>query len=317
MKYRIFNETLDSNIRLPELQEEENSPPSIFFQSIPAPSLPCSAITWLHHWRLPNGQISISSGKEKTNYWLRFPQIADFQIIPAKSKILCYHLPEIPDNSIRHLLLDQVIPRMLSHQGQQIIHASCVRVGKSAIAFSGESGWGKSTIAAFFHTHGYTLLTDDCLLLQTYGSKVLGTPNYQGARLFQDSLSLLSEEKHAIPVAHYGTKKRLLMTDIIDPEPIPIRAVFILSDPVLRQLTTSVSIKKVSGAAAAMELVKNCFPLDIKDKKRMGTQMQQLAQIGGSKNISIYHLDYPRRTNLLPELMKKILTLCHTESTGD
>jgi len=318
LKYSIFNETLESNIPLPELQKQENSPAGIFFESAPASSLPDSAITWLHHWRLPNGQISISSGRVKSNYWLRFPHIADFQIIPATSKIISHHLPDIPDNTIRHLLLDQVIPRLLSHQGQQIMHASCVRIGESAIAFAGESGWGKSTIAAFFHSHSYTLLTDDCLLLKQDGSRVLGIPNYQGARLFQDSLSLLSSERDAVPVAHYGTKKRLVMTDRFGTAPpIPVSAVFILRDPTQSQTTSQVNISKISGASAAIELIKNCFPLNIKDKKRMGLQMQKLAQIGGSENISIYHLEYPRRTDLLPEIMKNILELVHTGSAGD
>ncbi len=317
MKYKIFNKIIKSNIPLPELKGEEILPPSIFFESLPAHSLPHSAITWLHHWHLPNGQISLSSGKEKSNYWLRFPQIADFHIIPSKNKIISHQLLDIPNNTIRHLLLDQVIPRLLSHQGQQIIHASCVRIDKSAVAFSGQSGWGKSTIATFFHDHDHTLLTDDCLLLKLDKSKVLGIPNYRGARLFQDSLSFLSKEKHVTPLAHYGTKKRLLMTNSIKTDAIPIKAVFILGDPTLLQPTAPVvSISKISGASAAIELVKNCFPLDITDKKRMGTQMQKLAQIGGSKNISIYHLNYPRKTDLLPEIMKSILELIHTGSTG-
>lgn len=298
---------MDSNIPLPELPENDRYSATIFFQSTIASSFPITSVKWLHHWQLPNGQISISAGKKGQDYWLQFPQLADFQITPTESQITCHHLPDVPDATIRHLLLDQVIPRLLSHKGMQVLHASCVQVGESAIAFSGESGSGKSTIGAFFHRKGYPLLTDDCLLLQPKGSEVIAIPSYQGLRLFKNGLSLLSEEKAAVPVCHYGEKKRLIMDTITFEKPVPIHAIFILKTPILPSTTTHISITKITGATTAMELVKNCFPLDITDTRTMGTQLQSLAIIAGSDNLTIYSLDYPHSIELLPEVLEAVL----------
>jgi hypothetical protein len=303
---------VDSDISLPELQETHSNAPTIFFQSTTASSLVVKSIKWFHHWTLPNGRISISVGKNEKDYWLQFPQIADFQINPAESQIICHNISNIPNDTIRHLLLDQVIPRLLSHLGKQVLHASCVQVGRSAIAFSGESGWGKSTLSAFFHSQGYPLLTDDCLLLQPKGSYIIAVPNYRGMRLFQDGLTLLPTEQHTVPVCHYGDKQRLIMTNINHEKPVPITAVFILKPPHFPLTNTPISITKITGASVAIELIKNCFPLDITDTKTMGTQLQKITVMASSKNLTIYSLDYPRDMKFLPNILESILDIIDT-----
>lgn len=300
---------MDSNIPLPELQEISGHSSTISFKLTTTSSISIASISWLHHWHTPNGPIGISVGKTGQDYWLLFPQICLFQITPPERRITCHPLSDSLDDTIRHLLLDQVIPRLLSHQGRQVLHASCVQVGKSAIAFSGQSGWGKSTIGAFFHSQGYPLLTDDCLLLQPKGSEIIAIPNYPGLRLFQDSLSLLPKEKQAAHVSHYSKKKRIILDTMNYERPLPINSIFILKSPKLSPTTKHISISKINGATAAMELVKNCFPLDIKDIRRMGNQLQNLALIAGSTDLSIYSLGYSRSTELLPEILTSVLGL--------
>ena len=210
MKYSIFHHTIESNIALPELQRSDNAPPTLFFTSSTISKAPQIGIDWFHDWRLPNGQISISVGKENENYWLRFPHLVDFKLHQKSNHLTSYRHTGVPDNTVSHLLIDQTIPRLLSHQGQIIVHASCVQVGSSAVAFVGESGWGKSTIAAYLYSQGYPLMTDDCLLLQRTVDEITCIPNYQSLRLFDDSLSLLPEyEENASAVCHYAAKKRI------------------------------------------------------------------------------------------------------------
>lgn len=308
MKYTIFSYSLESDILLPELHKDNStSTPTLSFHSAKVDSLPSCSIKWFHHWRFINGQISISAGKEQEYYWLRFPNIADFRMNPLTCHIISYRYSDIPDDTIRHLLLDQVIPRLLSHLGKQIIHASCVRVGQSAIAFCGQSGWGKSTLAAFFHRQGYPILTDDCLLLKKKDSEIIGIPSYQGMRLFQDSLSILPDEQKTTPVAHYGSKRRLIMYSKDNTFTFPVTNIFSLNNPTLIEKLSHISINKIHGSVAAIEIIKHCFPLDVTDTSRMGKQLQNLAQIGDSKNLSIYMLNYPRQRKILPEIISAIL----------
>ncbi len=321
MKYRIFDRILESDIPLPELQQSEDKEANLFFISIPTPYFQDSDIIWTHHWKLPGGQISISSGNRNEEYWLHFPHLAHFRINPTSKRIYCYQPPETPENSIRHLLLDQVIPRLLSHMGEQILHASCVNVNHSAILFSGESGWGKSTLASFFHTSGHPLLTDDGFMLKKVGTKIKGNPSYGGARLFPDSMSLLPgipEDTVSSPVSHYCAKKRLNITDSNGMNSIPVKAIFTLSNPEFSQQSENIIIRKLYGAAAVMALVKNCFPLDITDTERMGKQLQKLTLIASTDELSIYSLSYPRQPDKLPEIVKSIVKTLNTDSSeGD
>jgi ATP-dependent phosphoenolpyruvate carboxykinase len=50
----------------------------------------------------------------------------------------------------QHLCLKQVLPLVLSKQGQRVFHASAVEVEveDGAVVFAAESGRGKSTLAA-------------------------------------------------------------------------------------------------------------------------------------------------------------------------
>lgn len=292
---------------LPELEKNVEHSATIFFRLAPSSSSPPTSTKWFHHWYLPDGQISLSVGKNGSVYSLRFPGLALFQITPAQSKITCYHF-DIPADTIRHLLLDQVIPRLLSQQGKQILHASCVKVGKFAVAFSGNSGWGKSTLSAFFHNQGYPLLTDDCLQLHMTKGNVMSIPNYQGIRLLPDTLPLFHKSVNSDTTPKSSPKKRFKTPSTqIQGRTIPIKNIFILKDPASIPQNTQTTITKIIGAKAPIELIKNCFPLDITDKKIIGRQLIDLSRIANSENISIHSLIFPRKINFLPEVMINIL----------
>ena len=49
-------------------------------------------------------------------------------------------MPGIPEVTVRHLFLDQVIPLVLSRREPIVLHASAVQTAHSVIAFAGKSG---------------------------------------------------------------------------------------------------------------------------------------------------------------------------------
>ncbi len=279
------------------------------FHSKQENDLPSPPPQWFHHWYLPDGQISISVGREDNYYWVNFPRNAFFRINTNTRHITAYRMNGVPDKTIRHLLLDQIIPRLLSHLGEHIIHASCILTNNYAVAFCGASGWGKSTLGSFFHSSNgqFPLLTDDCLLLQPKNGKISCLASYPGVRLFQDSLSFLHNTEPAIPMAHYGNKKRILMTCEDSHMSHPLAAIFILNDPSKSQTKSEISITKIPGAISAIELLKNSFPLDITDKLFMGRQLQNLAEIAGNEFCQIYNLEFHRDHLLLPQVKTAIL----------
>ena len=157
----------------PELKPSDNPDCGLRFvmsaQRAPAPSGEP-----IQQWELPEGCVWLSMSRVEGGYQLRFPGLATFHVSARAETVRCWPHPGTPGNTVRHLFLDQVMPLVLSLAGRTVLHASAVSTGNGAIAFSGESGRGKSTLAGAFVNHGASLMTDDCLLLDDAFSATRG-----------------------------------------------------------------------------------------------------------------------------------------------
>ena len=302
--YRIFDILIESNIPIPELPVVEEGKSSISFE-LSSNSFPDETqLKWYHHWHLPNGEIATSCARVGEDYFLRFPELADFLISKKGHQIKCFSLTGVSDESIRHLLVDQVIPRVIAHQGWIVLHASAIEMEGGVIAFIGESGRGKSTLATSFHEQGYSLLTDDCLLLKPKNGQITGIPGYAGSRLWPDSLDAIVTDKSNIhPVAHYSDKKRLIFPEILKNREcqLPLRAIFVLSSPNEAKSLTKATVEQLSGAMKFMELIKHSFHLDVTDEVKILLQFETLGQMTGA-HLPIYRLNYRRNHALLNEV---------------
>jgi len=292
--YQIFNLLVESNIPLPELTEVETGSASITFQlSTQAQEL--VNLDWYHHWRQTNGELVFSAAKFGKDYFLRFHALADFQISSDCNKIRCYPCADVNHESVRHLLINQVIPRVISHNGRIVLHASAVSIKQSTIAFLGDSGWGKSTIAAFFHTQGYPLLTDDSLLIEQKNNEIVGLPSYIGARLWADSIGAVTNEYHDFhDLPCNFSKKQMIFqrNSITDNNDLPIRAFFILNPPNQSITVDKITIEAILGARAITEILKHSFSLDMTDKNSISKKFNNIGEIVSS-GVIVYQLHYP------------------------
>ena len=308
--YAIFNIALDCDIPLPELPEVETADVIIKVKAGPNGAAIPEQPIWLHHWNEPNGRISISCAKQGASYLLRFPELVDFIISQSCELIKYFPRPSLATETIRHLLLDQVIPRALSQQGNIVLHASAVEIKKDvSIAFIGESGHGKSTIASSLHKNGAKLITDDCLLLAEQDGKIIGIPNYYGVRLYSDSATaIFGEQQPLLPVAHYSTKSRFHLPhqtcqeQSIQPS---LDALFLLADPTENIESDDIMITSIKGANELISVIEQTFTLDVTDKLSITRQFKNISKLLSS-NIKIYRLQYPRKYEFLPTVQTQI-----------
>lgn len=306
--YKIFNFSIESNLHLPELPEIETGNASISFELLSTPPEK-KQLDWFHHWRLPDGQITISCAKLGEDYYLRFPYLADFHIFDDCSGIRCYPCPGVTDEMVRHLLLDQVIPRVVGYRGHIVLHASAVRIDGVAIAFLGETGWGKSTLATSFHMNGYPLLTDDSLLIDQQGKDIIGLPGYVGARLWQDSFEAFADELQPLhELAQYSSKKRLNLHENskADNYKLPIKAIFILGMPNQLSNEGKIRITEIIGARKIIELVKHTFTLDVTDKDRTTDIFRKIGVLATSE-VPKFNLHYPHDHKLLARIRDMVI----------
>lgn len=313
--YRIFNIALESSIALPELAElPVNLELERFtFSLFPAEESEVANIDWFHDWFDPNGDINISAGRCNNAYWLRFPGMVDFELHLGNRSITGYQYPGTPESTARHMLLDQVIPRMLGQLEHLILHAGAVTLSNGkTVAFIGQSGWGKSTLVSSFQQHGAKLITDDCLMIVLEDGQISAIPNYYGIRLFDDSINAIyGQQQEAGDVAHYTSKRRLVMPDNDQDRAaasLQLDAIFLLSDPEVANTDGEISITTAGGMDAMMTLVAQTFVLDVTEKQLMAIQFSNCGKILDSE-LLCFRIDFPRDHGRLAEVRKAIETV--------
>lgn len=76
----------------------------------------------------------------------------------------------------QRLLIAQVLPFAALLHGLEVFHASAVVIDRSAVAFVGPSGAGKTSVALELCRRGASFLADDVLAVERVGEELLGYP---------------------------------------------------------------------------------------------------------------------------------------------
>jgi hypothetical protein len=312
--YRIFDLCMTSNLELPELEPSNSCVPDIdFLLCTEEPALSRGDPSWLRHWRLPDGGMFCSCGVSESGYVLRFYDMLDFHVSTENCRIRCAPTENIPASTVRHLLVDQVVPRLLGHRGNLVVHGSAVVIDGQAVAFVGESGMGKSTLAAYLHQQGHEILTDDCFSLkEDISTGISLIPNYPGVRLFGDSSAEVLDNPSRYEVAHYTSKKRILLENAESQAHLPLSALFFLSSTE-DDNSQNVVISPVPGIQRIMKLVQCSFGLYGESSEELRTHFLKQGHVAKSP-LAFMHLQYPRRYDLLQTVHQRILDTMRTRS---
>lgn len=315
MRYRICGLTLVSEFALPELPlasgpalEQE---PDIAFRVEDHVKGPVAQADWFMSLTLPTGEPSLACARESGGYRLRFPEFTDFRLESGGRDIVCEARERIPPATIRHLLLDQVIPRALGLLGREALHATAVLTPYGVCAFTGLTGAGKSTLAASFHLAGHPVLSDDCLVLHEEGGVVLVTAAYPGVRLRADSAAALcGPGETSLPVAHYSSKRRVL-ADLRQGLSLPNRKALVRIYHLGEAPGTDEApgagnpiVEEISRREAFMVLLTSGFRLDITDRAMLARQFDFLDRI--APLVPVRRLHVPEDFSALPAVRDAI-----------
>ena len=316
MRYRVYGLTLSSDapvhelVPLAEAESEAESGVRVCFCSGRKKSFTPSR--WFMSWTLPTGELWLQCAKDGCGYLLRFPEIGDFFVDAEGREIICAPEPETPMETLRHLLLDQVLPLLLNLKGREALHATAILTPLGVCAFTGPAGTGKSTLAASFFRAGYPVLSDDCLVLEEDNGHILAIPAYPGLRLWEDTLESLGEDHNlSLPVAHYTSKKRLLLDSPVSDFPkgsYPLIRIYSLVRSDVNNGNISFSstiIERLSLQVGFMELVQTVFRLDINDRSMLVRQFRFLERI--VSRVPVRRLHVPNTFSSLPEVREAIL----------
>jgi hypothetical protein len=259
-----------------------------------------------HEWIFPDGTRWTQFHRSRDGFLLRFPELADYQLSADSLRVTCHPVPGVAEETLRELYLNQVLPLALSQLGRLVLHASSVEVGDGAVVFLGESGRGKSTLAAAFATSGYRFLTDDGLSLHEEDGACWVQPSHPSIRLWADSERALVPTAAAEGSAACAPKVRFLAGDRVRfcSEPRPLRRVYALGAGACQ----GVVIEKLSPRDAVTELIRNSFLLDVEAPDTVARHFERMVDL--AKRPIYYRLDYPRRFEALASVRSEIIRHC-------
>ena len=305
--YWVYGLSLASNMLLPELRSAAGTHDlQVQFATWSEPSP--TPTDWFMSWSLPSGQLWLACAKIDAGYLLRFAELADFHVDAYGQDIVCRVWPQTPAETLRHLLLDQVLPLVLNLRGQHALHATAILTPAGVCAFAGQTGAGKSTLAASFLHAGFPVVSDDCLVLQNQQgeqgeqdqqdsqdqpNQIYAVPAYPGVRLWDDSLEAVHGPADQFPfVAHYAAKRRVMLAQRSSDFPLkaqPLAAIYVLLWPEeeeeiekehsLPKLSRLPRIEPLSCREAYTQLLPQLFRLDITDREMLKRQFDWLGRV--------------------------------------
>ena len=132
------------------------------------------------------------------------------------------------------------------------LHASSVRVGDGCMALAGQTGFGKSTLAASLTDLGFALHADDLCLLQPGDGAVMVGGGIQEFRLWDDAVQALAWNERA-PFARMPNIAKSVFRQLQPaPAPLPLRRIYALA---FADETVPPGIYRVDGVAALQTLI--------------------------------------------------------------
>ncbi len=193
--YRLFGLNISSEIECPEIPQTKGDP-DVFILLNKIPSHFVTNEPYLYFWQTTTEY-----------FYLGIRDLAKYLVING-NQIIIETAHKFDPVALRIFLLGTVFGALLHQRNLFPLHASVVRKNRLTIGFAGKQGIGKSTIAACFVKHGYTLLTDDvCPMTITKDLIPFVQPGYPIIKLSKNSISLLHYENHSEREFHHRTQK--------------------------------------------------------------------------------------------------------------
>jgi hypothetical protein len=227
----------------------------------------------------------------------------DFAVSGDGKHVLWRRLVDVPDEVVFTYLLGQVLSFCLLARGVEPLHAASVLVNGAAIAFLGDSGYGKSTLAATLLERGHRLVTDDVLVVRFDGNRAMAYPSLPRIKLNPESADAVFRGRHSIPMNRFTVKRIFpLRHDEYVSHTAPLRAVYVIRE---NAEGASVSIQPLGGRAEFLALIQHTFNDSVLHLSRVKRQFAYVRQLVGM--VTVKALSYPRRLDLLPAVADAVL----------
>lgn len=235
--------------------------------------------------------------------YLNWDEVAVFRV-PQGKEIVIAPFPGADEAQIR-LLLSSAIAVLLYQRQYLVLHASAIAIEGNVVAFVGEKGEGKSTMAATLYGRGHELVADDIVAVDMRDC-LLVAPGFPQLKLWSDAVvSTLGQDPETLPRldARYDKHARPV-TERFCQTVLPLKRIYVLSEG------TAPAIKPLEPQVALKQLFTHWYFASVADQLLKGESaalhLRQCATL--INQIPVQGLERPRALSLLPQLAQLIET---------
>jgi hypothetical protein len=304
-RYGVYGITVvsDTPLALPDYSdgalgqvEFVSAPASVFVTAMRGATFDARSDSWYRYAFLPDDST-----------YVRWDNVGEFLVAADGRRISCRRAEASSDESFQVYMLGQALSFALVKQGFEPLHATVVVVEGQAVAFLGGNAFGKSSLAACFLEAGYSLLTDDLLILQESSNEILAYPGPPRLKLFSKIAGRILGQTATRVHMNPSTDKLILPLDEHRScgTPMPLKAVYSLAAPRETCRKQGVSIETLSPAQAFVELVKGTFNRRLVGPQRLERLFGVMASL--ADRISVRKLAYPRAIDQLEDVRGMVL----------
>jgi hypothetical protein len=266
--YSAYGLAVASTLPLPELIERNGGDHNGKGERRPDVSVRLDAVS-AATFPLPENQIA---------GWVERDEACMF--VPEVGRMLIRHGREIvfdPHNGLdesvmRLFILGPGLGVLLHQRGFLVLHASAVVADGQAVAFIGEKGQGKSTMAGAMARRGFSLLADDIVAIDVDATpQPLVYPGFPQIKLWPEAAAELGVNAAELPrIRPEIDKVGRRMEERFFSDAAPLGKIFVLADG------DHDSIQSLPPQHVFMNLIHNCYTYSM--LKQSGTQATHFRQ---------------------------------------
>jgi hypothetical protein len=301
--YRLYGLGIGSTLRLPFPKAAKPQRTDIAFQPGSARKMREARRALVSHPRFFR-HVTLPDGSD----YLWWPRLFEFIISHDGSRISYRCLDQRRREGFLTYLLSHALSFALIKRGLEPLHGTAVVIGNGAVVFLGDSGYGKSTLAATLLRSGYRLLTDDLLIVRpSSGRGMVAYPGPPRIKLIERGANvLLPDLRQRAPMNLRGGKLVIPLPNGDGfPNGVPIRAFYVLMPPRAGRRRSTIQLRPLSQRQAFLALTRNTFNARLASAARLAQLFELTTRVVAE--VPVKALAYPRRFSVLPKVRDRLL----------
>lgn len=221
----------------------------------------------LEVWRENDGTICAYGYSQADQHTMIMPGQASFVFATHAEEVMAIPTLSASREQLEDTFYRNILPMVLQVSGQEVLHASAIRIGGGVLGLCAISETGKSTIAYAFGQRGYTQWADDALVVDLSKDRVNTKPLPFCIRLRPASAAHFS----------YQTKRSFQQHEVT--ESVPLTAFCVLQRIPGEYDRPIVQTECLSTRQALPELLKHAYCFSLRDTERKRRMLQNYLRL--------------------------------------